>query len=76
MVDLINQTVGDAMSDMLVVETILYEKGWSLEDWGAAYTDLPNRIGESESDREWPHTVVQHVHCCGQDVVKQETRLP
>ena len=43
MVDLINQTVGDAMSDMLVVETILYEKGWSLEDWGAAYTDLPNR---------------------------------
>ena len=43
MVDLINQTVGDATSDMLVVETILYEKGWSLADWAAAYTDLPNR---------------------------------
>lgn len=43
MVDLINQTVGDAMSDMLVVETILYEKGWNLDDWGAAYMDLPNR---------------------------------
>lgn len=43
MVDLVNQTVGDAMSDMLVVETILFEKGWSLEDWSAAYTDLPNR---------------------------------
>lgn len=43
MVDLINQTVGDATSDMLVVETILYEKGWSLEEWGAAYIDLPNR---------------------------------
>lgn len=43
MVDLVNQTVGDAMSDMLVVESILYEKGWSLEDWSATYTDLPNR---------------------------------
>ena len=43
MIDLVNQTVGDASSDMLVVESILHEKGWSLEDWGATYTDLPNR---------------------------------
>lgn len=43
MIDLVNQTVGDAMSDMLVVESILHEKGWSLEDWSAVYTDLPNR---------------------------------
>ena len=43
MVDLINQTVGDAMSDMLVVESILHEKNWSLENWHDTYTDLPNR---------------------------------
>lgn len=43
LIDLVNQTVGDAMSDMLVVESILHEKGWSLEDWAAVYTDLPNR---------------------------------
>lgn len=43
MIDLVNQTVGDAASDMLVVESILHEKGWSLEDWSATYTDLPNR---------------------------------
>ncbi|CAH3109508.1 unnamed protein product [Porites lobata] len=43
LIDLVNQTVGDAMSDMLVVESILHEKGWSLEDWTAVYTDLPNR---------------------------------
>lgn len=43
LIDLVNQTVGDAASDMLVVESILHEKGWSLDDWNAAYTDLPNR---------------------------------
>lgn len=40
--DLINETVGDAMSDMLLVETILYSKGWDLKDWLATYDDLPN----------------------------------
>ncbi|KAJ2885636.1 hypothetical protein H4R27_001217 [Coemansia aciculifera] len=42
--DLINESVGDAMSDMLLVETILICKGWTLEQWDAAYTDLPSRL--------------------------------
>ncbi|KAJ2615807.1 hypothetical protein H4S08_001077 [Coemansia sp. RSA 1365] len=42
--DLINESVGDAMSDMLVVETILICKGWSLAQWDAAYSDLPSRL--------------------------------
>ncbi|UKZ73293.1 hypothetical protein TrVFT333_000936 [Trichoderma virens FT-333] len=42
--DLINQTVGDAISDMLMVEVILAHKGWSLKDWATTYTDLPNRL--------------------------------
>ncbi|KAK7508746.1 hypothetical protein BaRGS_00000312 [Batillaria attramentaria] len=41
--DVINQTVGDAMSDMLLVEVILSHRGWSVADWDAMYTDLPNR---------------------------------
>lgn len=41
--DVINQTVGDALSDLLLVETILHAKGWSISDWDNAYTDLPNR---------------------------------
>uniref|UniRef100_A0A0K2V2U3 Phosphoacetylglucosamine mutaselike [Xiphosphorus maculatus] n=2 Tax=Lepeophtheirus salmonis TaxID=72036 RepID=A0A0K2V2U3_LEPSM len=43
LVDLINQTVGDAISDMLLVETILRVKGWSAGDWYKSYEDLPNR---------------------------------
>ncbi|XP_041369349.1 phosphoacetylglucosamine mutase-like [Gigantopelta aegis] len=43
LMDLINQAVGDAMSDMLLVETILYDRGWSIQEWNALYTDLPNR---------------------------------
>ncbi|KAH8406172.1 hypothetical protein KR215_006048 [Drosophila sulfurigaster] len=41
-IDLINETVGDAISDMLLVETILNHKGWDVKDWSAAYNDLPN----------------------------------
>ncbi|KAJ2778470.1 hypothetical protein GGI15_004172 [Coemansia interrupta] len=42
--DLINESVGDAMSDMLLVETILICKGWTLPQWDEAYTDLPSRL--------------------------------
>ena len=42
--DLINQTVGDAISDMLLVEVILAHKNWTLSDWAMTYTDLPNRL--------------------------------
>lgn len=42
--DLINQTVGDAISDMLLVEAILTHRHWSPKDWDVAYTDLPNRL--------------------------------
>ncbi len=36
-------TVGDAISDMLLVETVLHHRSWNAEDWNAVYTDLPNR---------------------------------
>ncbi|XP_030054939.1 phosphoacetylglucosamine mutase isoform X2 [Microcaecilia unicolor] len=42
-IDLINQTVGDAISDMLVIEAILAVKSFTVQQWDAVYTDLPNR---------------------------------
>lgn len=44
MADLINQTVGDAFSDLLFVEAILANKQWPLERWDQDYTDLPSRL--------------------------------
>lgn len=41
-IDIINETVGDAISDMLLVESILHSKGWDLKNWLATYDDLPN----------------------------------
>ncbi|XP_028653703.1 phosphoacetylglucosamine mutase [Erpetoichthys calabaricus] len=41
--NLINQTVGDAISDMLLIEAILALKGMTVQQWDAIYTDLPNR---------------------------------
>lgn len=41
---LINQTVGDALSDLLLVEVILAHKSWGPKEWEQTYTDLPNRL--------------------------------
>ena len=48
MTQLINQTVGDALSDLLMVEVILAHKGWSPKEWDLTYTDLPNRLVKVE----------------------------
>lgn len=40
---LINQAVGDALSDLFLVDAILYIKEWSLHDWNELYNDLPSR---------------------------------
>uniref|UniRef100_A0A6Q2WSB0 Phosphoacetylglucosamine mutase n=1 Tax=Esox lucius TaxID=8010 RepID=A0A6Q2WSB0_ESOLU len=42
-INLINQTVGDAMSDMLLIEAVLAIRGMTVQQWDAIYTDLPNR---------------------------------
>ncbi|PWN52826.1 putative PCM1-phosphoacetylglucosamine mutase [Violaceomyces palustris] len=44
LIDLINQTVGDAISDMLLVEVILRSRQWGPTEWDGAYEDLPNKI--------------------------------
>jgi phosphoacetylglucosamine mutase len=44
LIDLINQTVGDAISDMLLVEIILLHRSWGPAEWDKAYIDLPNRL--------------------------------
>jgi phosphoacetylglucosamine mutase len=41
--DLINQTVGDALSDMLMVEAILASSDQTFSEWNSSYTDLPSR---------------------------------
>ena len=35
--DMTNQCVGDALSDMLLVESVLFAKGWNAHDWFSAY---------------------------------------
>ena len=43
-VDLINQAVGDAISDFLFAEIVLAHKSWTAENWRNTYIDLPNRL--------------------------------
>ncbi|XP_034255073.1 phosphoacetylglucosamine mutase isoform X2 [Thrips palmi] len=42
-IDMVNETTGDAIADLLIVETILHARAWSVETWENCYTDLPNR---------------------------------
>ncbi|RKP29409.1 Phosphoacetylglucosamine mutase [Metschnikowia bicuspidata] len=41
---LINQTVGDAISDLLCVLAVLHYLRMSPAEWDLAYTDLPNKL--------------------------------
>jgi len=40
---LVNQSVGDAMSDMMLVDAILYLRGWDLSTWAKLYADMPSK---------------------------------
>lgn len=46
--ELINQAVGDALSDLLLVEVVLAHRGFGASDWDASYEDLPNRLVKVE----------------------------
>jgi len=40
---LVNQSVGDAMSDMMLVDAILFLRGWDLSTWAKLYPDMPSK---------------------------------
>ncbi|XP_068625415.1 phosphoacetylglucosamine mutase [Battus philenor] len=42
-IDMTNETVGDAISDLFLVETVLCARGQDVRDWMSSYTDLPCR---------------------------------
>lgn len=72
-IDLVNETVGDAISDMLVVETILHDKGWSVKDWEEAYSDLPNKLMKvTVQDREVFETTDAERRCVKPDGLQEE----
>ncbi|KAF8314983.1 phosphoacetylglucosamine mutase [Clavulina sp. PMI_390] len=42
--ELANQAVGDALSDMLLVEAVLAHRKYGAWEWDSMYKDLPNRL--------------------------------
>lgn len=63
-IDLINETVGDALSDMLLVETILHAKGWDIIEWERSYNDFPNKqLKVRVKDRNILTTTNAERHC-------------
>ena len=62
---LINQAVGDAISDLLLIDAILYIKDWTLSDWYTSlYTNLPSRqMKVKVLDRTIIHTNDSETQC-------------
>ena len=51
---LINQAVGDALSDLLLVDAILHIKRWDLKKWSQLYSDMPSRMSKLKvADRKY-----------------------
>lgn len=71
--DMTNQCVGDALSDMLLVESILFAKGWNVQDWNNAYQDLPNRQLKVEvADRNIIETIDAERKCSKPEGLQDE----
>ncbi|RWS10384.1 phosphoacetylglucosamine mutase-like protein [Dinothrombium tinctorium] len=67
-IDLINQTNGDAISDLLVVETILNNRQISINDWSKFYNDLPNRqLKVSVTNKNAIKTTFDETRCVAPD---------
>ncbi|KAL7579883.1 hypothetical protein ACA910_004892 [Epithemia clementina (nom. ined.)] len=71
---LVNQAVGDALSDLLLVDAILFLKGWTLSDWhGNQYKDYPSRqIKVCVADRTIIKTNENETKCLAPAMVQGE----
>lgn len=56
------QTVGDAISDMLLIEAVLAIRGMTVQQWDAIYSDLPNRQLKVKVRTRFPAQVRSLVH--------------
>mmetsp|Transcript_14772 Transcript_14772/g.40830 ORF Transcript_14772/g.40830 Transcript_14772/m.40830 type:complete len:639 (+) Transcript_14772:67-1983(+) len=70
---LVNQAVGDALSDLLLVDAILQIKGWTLTDWDAMYQDYPSRqVKVRVQDRSMIQTNDNETRCTSPPQVQVE----
>ena len=73
---LVNQAVGDALSDLLLVDAILQIQGWSPTEWDAIYTDLPSRQGKVlVKDRNVIQTNENETKCLSPIQVQEELEV-
>ena len=48
LLDVVNQTVGDAISDLLLVEFVLADRGWNCKDWNQVLQGPAQKAGEGQ----------------------------
>ncbi len=56
-VQVLNQSVGDALCDLLAVEAVLAARKMTIEDWDLMYEDMPSRQGKVKVKDRWETTL-------------------
>ncbi|KAG9398357.1 Phosphoglucomutase-3 [Aphanomyces cochlioides] len=68
---MINQAVGDALSDFLFAEVLLIQKDWTISTWNDIYVDLPSRQTKVKiADRTVVKTTEDETACTAPESLK------
>nr|XP_034837207.1 phosphoacetylglucosamine mutase [Maniola hyperantus] len=71
-IDMTNETVGDAISDLFLVETVLCARGHNAQEWMSVYTDLPCRqLKVTVEDRNAISTADAERQCTAPDGLQE-----
>lgn len=69
--DVVNETVGDALSDMLAVEAVLAALNWTEKEWLGMYNDYPNKLMKvSVKDRSVIQTTDAERRCTSPELLQ------
>ena len=70
---LVNQAVGDALSDLLLVDVILSLNNWSLRDWHNLYQDCKTSQGMDEWQSPLLYLLLSHISLCCSSTMNLQT---
>lgn len=74
--NLVNQTVGDSLSNMLLIETILAYKNWDTKKWDNIYKNFPSKmINVTTENKKLYETIDSNGRLIKQEKIQEQIDL-